>query len=127
MPGEIRRLQSFCCNSQSLDDNAILDLAILVRIQVFQPNSSITYLYNRLVSPEGHDQGSRTNGVSVGANCFYGFTSAPGVHLFQNAMDMVSHCKLRKVQVRSDFFVCETFGDERDQFLLAQGKIRFRS
>src|SRR6266850_3316497 len=80
-------------------------------------------LINRFVSPEGHDPGSRTDGIAVGANCFYGFTSVPGVHLFQNAMDVISYCKLRKIEARSNFFIRETFGDESNQFLLTQSKI----
>ena len=67
-----------------------------------------------------------TDGVAVCANGLHGLASAPNIHLFQDSMDVISHCKLRKVQVRSDFFVCETFGDECDQLLLAQGKIGFR-
>ena len=62
----------------------------------------------------------------MGPDGFHGFTSAASVHLFQNVVDVIAHCKLRKIQVRSDFFVCETFGDERDQLLLAQSKIGFR-
>ena len=79
----------------------------------------------QFVSPEKHDQGSRTNGVAVGADGFHGFTSAAGVHLFQNVVDVIAHRKLGKIQVRSDFFVCETFGDESNQLLLAQGKVGF--
>ena len=76
----------------------ILDLAILVRIQVSQPISSITYLRNLICFTGERDEESRVNGIAVGANCFYGFTSVPGVHLFQNAMDMISHGKLRKIE-----------------------------
>src|ERR1700674_5456754 len=80
----------------------------------------------QFVSPEEHDEGSRANRISGGADGFHGFTSAAGVHLLQHVVDVIAHRKLRKIQVRSDLFVCETFGDERDQLLLAQGKIGFR-
>jgi hypothetical protein len=38
-------------------------------------------------------------------------------------MDVVSHGKLRKTQVRRDFFICQTLGDKSNQLLLAQSKI----
>jgi hypothetical protein len=37
-------------------------------------------------------------------------------------MDVISHGKLRKIQMRSNFFICESFGHESDQLLLAQGE-----
>ena len=35
---------------------------------------------------------------------------------------MIPHRKLREIQDRGDFLICESFGDERDQLLLAQSK-----
>ena len=66
---------------------------------------------------------SVTDRVAVGANGFHCLAPAPGVHLFQDSMDVIPHRKLRKIQVRSDFLICEPFGDESDQLLLAQSKI----
>src|SRR5438477_10167015 len=40
-------------------------------------------------------------------------------------MDVIPHCKLGKVQARSDFLVGETFGNESHQLLLTHRKIRF--
>src|SRR6266850_5164493 len=68
-----------------------------------------------------------TDGVAVCANCLHGLASAPNIHLFQDSMDVIPHRKLRKVQVRSDFLICETLGHESDQLLLAQSKIGPRS
>src|SRR6266852_4445037 len=65
-----------------------------------------------------------TDRIAVAANGFHGLTPTRGVHLLQDSMDVVSHRKLRKIQARSDFFICQTFGDEGDQLLLAQSKIR---
>ncbi len=64
-----------------------------------------------------------TNLVAVGANGFDGLTSNARVHLFQDSMEVIPHRKLREIQVRSDFLVCEAFGDESDQLLLAQSKV----
>src|SRR5712691_11809305 len=66
---------------------------------------------------------SRANRVAVGTDGFHGLASAPGIHLFQDSMDVISHCELREIQMRSDLLVCQTFCDEGDQLLLAQGKI----
>ena len=60
----------------------------------------------------------------MGANGLHGLAPAAGVDLFQDSMDVISHRKLRKIQVRGDFLVCQTFGDEADQLLLSQSKIR---
>ncbi len=60
----------------------------------------------------------------MNSNGFDGLAARFGIHLFQDAMDVISHRKLRKIQVRSDFFICETFGDECDQLLLPHSKIR---
>jgi hypothetical protein len=35
-------------------------------------------------------------------------------------MNMISHRKLREIEVKSDFLICETLGDESNQLLLAQ-------
>jgi hypothetical protein len=59
----------------------------------------------------------------VGSNGFHGFTPAPGIHLFQDSMDVIPHCKLRKIQVGSDFFVRQSFGHEGDQLLLPESQI----
>jgi hypothetical protein len=66
---------------------------------------------------------SQTDRIAVRANGFHCLTTTPSIHLFQNSMDVVSHGKLRKTQVRSDFLICETFGDETNQLLLTQSKI----
>jgi len=60
----------------------------------------------------------------VAANCFHGRTSATNSHLFQNSMDVVSHREFREIQLSSDLFICQTFGNEGDQLLLSQSKIR---
>ena len=64
-----------------------------------------------------------TDLVAVSANGFDGLTSSARIHLFQDSMDVISYGKLREIQVRSDFLVCEAFGDESDQLLLAQSKV----
>ncbi len=73
--------------------------------------------------PEAPWKRSRANRIAVSTDGFHGLASAPGVHLFQDSMDVISHRELREIQMRSDFLVCQTFGDEGDQLLLAQGKI----
>ena len=60
-----------------------------------------------------------TDQVAVGANCLYSLTSVNGVHLFQNSMNVISHRKLGEIEVRSDFLICETLGNESNQLLLA--------
>ena len=72
---------------------------------------------------EQRTERSQTDRVAVRANGFDCLTTTPSIHLFQNSMDVVSHCKLRKTQVRSDFLICETFSDKSDQLLLTQRKI----
>ncbi len=78
----------------------------------------ITNRFRAYVSP--HLESLWTDQVAVSANCLYSFTSADGVHLFQNSMNMISHRKLREIEVKSDFLICETLGDESNQLLLAQ-------
>jgi hypothetical protein len=65
-----------------------------------------------------------TDRVAIGADCIHCFTSAAGVNLPQNSMDVIPHRKLRKIQAGSDFLICEPSGDQSDQLLLAQSKIR---
>src|SRR6266700_6183634 len=65
-----------------------------------------------------------TDCVTVAANCFHGLTSGTGIHLFQNSMDVVSHGEFGEIQLGSDLLICQTFGDEGDQLLLPQRKIR---
>src|SRR6267378_2319094 len=69
-------------------------------------------------------ESSGTDRVAVGANGFHCLAPAPGVHLLQDSMNVITHRKLRKVQVRSDFLIGDPFGDESNQLLLAQSKIR---
>ena len=41
-------------------------------------------------------------------------------------MNVIPHRKLRKIQVRSDFLIGETFGDKSHQLLLTQSEIGLR-
>jgi len=64
---------------------------------------------------------SGTDCVAMGTNCFHGLTSAPGIQLFQNSMDVIPYGKLGKIQARGDFLICETLSDESHQLLLTNG------
>ena len=68
---------------------------------------------------------SQTDRVPVGANRFHSLTSAAGVHLFQDVVDVISNRELRKIQLRGDFFIGETFRYKNYQLLLTDSKIRF--
>ena len=49
---------------------------------------------------------------------FDSVASASGVDLFQNAMDVVFNSVFRQIQVRGNFFVGPTFGNQSRQQLL---------
>src|SRR6266849_10058511 len=74
--------------------------------------------------PERLRKWSQVDRIAVGANGFHRLTPTHGIHLRHDSMDVVSHRKLREIQLRSDLLVCQTFGDEGDQSLLPQSKIR---
>src|SRR5260370_15525917 len=67
---------------------------------------------------------SLTHCVAVSANGLHGLTSAPGIQLFQNSMNVIPHREFREIQVGGDLFVCQTLGVESHQLLLAHSMIR---
>ena len=48
------------------------------------------------------------------ADGFNGFASAASIQLLQNSVDVVPHCKLGKIQLRSNLFVGQTLRNQGD-------------
>src|SRR5260370_2122708 len=83
-------------------------------------------LITRLSSSGMGGSRSLTHWVAVSENGIHGLTSAPGIQLFQNSMNVIPHREFREIQVGGDLFVCQTLGDESHQLLLTHSKIRSR-
>ena len=51
------------------------------------------------------------NGVAAGADQVNSFTATLGIHLFQDAMDVIPYRVLRQIEARGDFLIGQALGN----------------